>query len=74
MRRFAFLYYFFQALTLSRSDTTNSVGDIVNLMSVDCQRIQDAMFYSYYLVSVPIAIVGVVYLLWLIMGKIVVSP
>ena len=57
-----------QALTLSRSDTTTSVGDIVNLMSVDCQRIQDSLFYTYYVVSFLIAIVCVVYLLWTTMG------
>lgn len=60
---------YFQALTLSKSDNTSSVGDIVNLMSVDCQRIQDSLFYSYFCVAAIMVVVGSLYFLWLMLGK-----
>ncbi|XP_053387286.1 multidrug resistance-associated protein 1-like [Mercenaria mercenaria] len=38
-----------KALTMKRSGTqASTIGEIVNLMSVDCQRIQDSLTFSFY--------------------------
>ena len=63
------LLFFSQALTLSnesRKDTT--VGEIVNLMSVDAQRLQDVAGYLWMVWSSPLQIVIAVYMLWGIVG------
>ncbi|ESO91182.1 hypothetical protein LOTGIDRAFT_153611 [Lottia gigantea] len=45
-----------------------TVGEIVNLMAVDCQRIQDAACYTFYVWSIPFQVAIAVYLLWSTMG------
>ena len=37
---------------------TSTVGEIVSLMSVDCQRIQDAFTFSQFTVSLPFIAAG----------------
>ena len=61
--------YTFQALTMSneaRKDVT--VGEIVNIMSVDAQRLQDVAGYLWMIWSSPLQIVIAVYMLWDIVG------
>ena len=55
---------------MSKSENTNAVGDIVNLMSVDCQRIQDSLFFSHYCVTFFLMLGGAIALLWNTLGKI----
>ncbi len=50
----------------ARKDTT--VGEIVNLMSVDAQRLQDVTGYLWMIWSSPLQIVIAVYMLWGIVG------
>ena len=50
----------------ARKDST--VGEIVNLMSVDAQRLQDATGYLWMIWSAPLQIIIAVYLLWGILG------
>ncbi|XP_059143447.1 multidrug resistance-associated protein 1-like isoform X2 [Physella acuta] len=58
-----------KALTISNEAKKEStVGEIVNLMSVDCQRIQDATGYIYMLWSMPLMIVLALYMLWGTLG------
>ncbi|GFO14038.1 canalicular multispecific organic anion transporter 1 [Plakobranchus ocellatus] len=53
-----------------RSTTT---GEVVNLMAVDCQRIQDVMSYTFMIWSIPLQIGIAVYLLWITIGLPVIS-
>lgn len=58
-----------KALTMSneaRKDVT--VGEIVNIMSVDAQRLQDVAGYLWMIWSSPLQIVIAVYMLWGIVG------
>lgn len=49
----------FQTLILANSVRKDySVGEIVNLMSVDAQRISDATFFLHNLWAAPVNIVG----------------
>ncbi|KAK3095411.1 hypothetical protein FSP39_014366 [Pinctada imbricata] len=58
-----------KALTMSNASKKNySVGDIVNLMSVDCQRLQDAFQFQYEIVSFFVMIALGLYLIWIEMG------
>ncbi|XP_005096296.1 multidrug resistance-associated protein 1 [Aplysia californica] len=58
-----------KALTISNEAKKEStVGEIVNLMSVDCQRIQDATGYIYMAWSMPLMIVLAMYMLWGTLG------
>ncbi|CAL1547665.1 unnamed protein product [Lymnaea stagnalis] len=58
-----------KALTISNEAKKEStVGEIVNLMSVDCQRIQDATGYIYMLWSMPLLIILALYMLWGTLG------
>ena len=58
-----------QALTMKRSGTkTTTVGEIVNLMSVDCQRIQDSFLFSFYIVTLFVIIIVATAQLWDLMG------
>ncbi len=50
----------------SRKETT--VGEIVNLMSVDAQRLQDVTGYLWMVWSSPLQIAIAVYMLWGIVG------
>lgn len=63
-----------QALTMDKQDLKgNSVGEIVNLMSVDCQRIQASFVFSGYIVLVlPILAIGLTQL-WLVIGELIKS-
>ncbi|XP_062608623.1 multidrug resistance-associated protein 1-like [Saccostrea cucullata] len=45
-----------------------TIGDIVNLMSVDCQRIQDAFMFQYEILSFPFMLALGLYLIWNQMG------
>ena len=46
-------------MTMSNSARqTATVGEITSLMSVDCQRIQDAFTYSQFTVSLPFITAG----------------
>ena len=47
---------------------TTTVGEIVNLMSVDAQRLQDATGYLWMTWSAPVQICIAVYMLWTLMG------
>lgn len=47
---------------------TTTVGNIVNLMSVDCQRIQDSLTYSYFIISIIDYIIMGMIQLWALMG------
>ena len=54
---------------MKRSGTkTTTVGEIVNLMSVDCQRIQDSFLFSFYIVTLFVIIVVATAQLWDLMG------
>ena len=69
LKCFRNICFFSQALTLSnesRKDTT--VGEIVNLMSVDAQRLQDVAGYLWMVWSSPLQIIIAVYMLWGIVG------
>lgn len=71
MQLISWLYVFFlnQSLTMTHAaKRTTSVGDIVNLMSVDCQRIQDGFTFSYFLVSFFVMAGLGMYQLWNLMG------
>ncbi|KAI8747945.1 multidrug resistance-associated protein 1 [Biomphalaria glabrata] len=48
-----------------RSCTT---GEVVNLMSVDCQRVQDMMSYTWMVWSIPLQVFLAVYFLWNTLG------
>jgi ATP-binding cassette, subfamily C (CFTR/MRP), member 1 len=59
----------FQALTMSNeARKTTTVGEIVNLMSVDAQRLQDAAGYMWMIWSAPLQIAIAVYMLWQLLG------
>ncbi len=59
-----------QALKLSGSSRkTTTLGEIVNLMSLDAQRLQDAFTYSIMVVQVPLIIVLCMYFLWTLVGS-----
>lgn len=45
-----------------------TIGDIVNLMSVDCQRIQDAFMFQYEILSFFLVMSAGIYLIWNQMG------
>ena len=47
---------------------TSTVGEIVNLMSVDAQRMQDVTGFLWMIWSSPLQIVVALWLLWGIMG------
>lgn len=56
---------FQKALTIRNSERkTTTVGEIVNIMSVDCQRIQEVIPYLYILVSAPLQISLALYFLY----------
>ena len=46
----------------------STVGEIVNLMSVDAQRLQDATSFLWVIWSTPLQIIIALYLLWGILG------
>ncbi|XP_048238817.1 multidrug resistance-associated protein 1-like [Haliotis rufescens] len=52
----------------SEAQKTSTVGEIVNLMAVDCQRIQDMISYTWMVWSIPFQACLAVYLLWSKMG------
>ncbi|KAK3754081.1 hypothetical protein RRG08_024158 [Elysia crispata] len=58
-----------KALTISNEAKRESTsGEIVNLMSVDCQRIQDVTGFVYMVWSMPLMIVVALYMLWGTLG------
>ena len=59
----------FQSLTLSNAARKKrEVGEIVNLMSVDAGRVQDAANFLYFGIACPIFLVEVMYFLWQLIG------
>ncbi|KAH3867559.1 hypothetical protein DPMN_030691 [Dreissena polymorpha] len=46
-----------------------TVGEVVNLMSVDCQRIQDSVTFSFYVVVATLMLVVAFAQLWDLMGN-----
>ncbi|XP_053388123.1 multidrug resistance-associated protein 1-like isoform X2 [Mercenaria mercenaria] len=63
------MYLIYQkALTVSKAENKISVGDVVNHMSVDCQRIQDSVFYSYYLPNCILFLTIASYFLYVTVG------
>lgn len=64
------VYFCGQALLISSSAKKQStVGEIVNLMSVDAQRFMDLMAYINMLWSAPLQIALALYFLWEHLGK-----
>lgn len=58
-----------QALRLSSTARKNAtVGEIVNLMSVDTQKIQDSAQFLHYIWSSPLMVALAMYFLWQILG------
>ncbi|KAL5020046.1 hypothetical protein ScPMuIL_002938 [Solemya velum] len=58
-----------KALSMSpAAKHSSTVGEIVNLMSVDCQRIQDGIMMSFNVASFFFMIIIGVYQMWTIMG------
>ncbi|KAK2159275.1 hypothetical protein LSH36_155g02029 [Paralvinella palmiformis] len=58
-----------KALTMSNeARKTSTVGEIVNLMSVDAQRMQDVTGFLWMIWSSPLQIIVALWLLWGIMG------
>ncbi|CAI9724597.1 resistance-associated 1-like isoform X1 [Octopus vulgaris] len=58
-----------KSLTLSNSARkTSTVGEIVNLMSIDAQKFQDLMTYVNTIWSGPLQIMIALYFLWLTLG------
>lgn len=58
-----------KALTMSHeSKRKSTVGEIVNLMSIDCQRIQDSTSSLYLTWSAPLTLAIALYQLWGILG------
>ncbi|KAL4236836.1 hypothetical protein ACF0H5_005222 [Mactra antiquata] len=57
-----------KALTVSKSENKISVGDVINHMSVDCQRIQDVCFFSYFLPNTFLFIAVSSYMLNYVVG------
>lgn len=58
-----------KALTMSNeARKTSTVGEIVNLMSVDAQRMQDVTGYLWMIWSCPLQIALAMYMLWDIVG------
>ncbi|XP_062605644.1 multidrug resistance-associated protein 1-like, partial [Saccostrea cucullata] len=58
-----------KSLTMSNAAKSHyTIGDIVNLMSVDCQRIQDAFMFQYQILSFFFMMVLGLYLIWSQMG------
>ncbi|KAJ8311733.1 hypothetical protein KUTeg_011088 [Tegillarca granosa] len=57
-----------KSLTMSNKAKKNyTIGEIVNLMSVDCLRIQDAFMFSYNIMLFPVAMVVGIFELWAVM-------
>ena len=58
-----------QALTMSsEARRTTTVGEIVNLMSVDAQRLRDAASYLWVFWSCPLQIIVALVFLYLVLG------
>ena len=63
-------FTFFKALRLSSSARREtSVGQIVNLMSVDCQKMNDAAGFLHNLWTAPIVLATAMYFLWQELGN-----
>lgn len=63
------LLFLLQALRLSsRARRDRTIGEIVNLMSVDAERLKDVMSYFHSIWSAPLQIVLAIIFLWFTMG------
>lgn len=59
------LYVLFKAMVISSTARrTSTVGEIVNLMSVDAQRFMDLITYINMVWSAPLQVVLALYFLW----------
>ena len=65
------IFYSNKSLTLGKNETTT--GEVVNLMSVDTQRLVDMMPYINMLWSSPLQIAIALYFLWQTLGASVLS-
>ena len=64
-----FAYAYTQALRMStKARRTSTVGEIVNLMSVDAQMFMDLMPYLHMIWSAPFQIILALIFLWFSMG------
>jgi len=60
---------FFEALKLSNeARKTTTVGEIINLMSVDVHRLQKVIGFLWMVWSSPLQILVAIYLLWTLLG------
>ena len=67
--KFLLMIHYFQALTISNQARKNTtVGEIVNLMSVDTDRIQNVIGYLWIVWSCPLQISVALYLLYQQLG------
>jgi len=53
---------------VSKSENKVSVGEIVNMVSVDCTRIQDCFYYFHYLPNSGIFVGAAIYVLYSYVG------
>lgn len=61
-----------QAMKISSSAKKKStIGEIVNLMSVDAQRFMDITTYINMIWSAPLQIILAIYFLWDLLGKVI---
>lgn len=66
----SYICYILQALRLSsRARQEKTVGELLNLMSVDAQRLMDVMTYSHSVWSAPLQIILALVFLWFTMGS-----
>lgn len=64
------MFNMFKALRITSSSRKEStVGEIVNLMAVDAQRMMDVMTYINLIWSSPFQIALAIYFLWQTLGK-----
>ncbi|XP_059160756.1 multidrug resistance-associated protein 1-like [Physella acuta] len=53
-----------KSLTITNINDETTAGEIVNLMSVDCQKIEDVCNYLYFIVSTPFQLALSIYMLY----------
>jgi ABC-type bacteriocin/lantibiotic exporter with double-glycine peptidase domain len=63
------MYFPLQSMTMTNAAKSEyTMGDIVNLMSVDCQRIQDSLTYQFHLIPFFVISALSLCLIWRQMG------
>ena len=53
----------------SAAKTKSTVGEVVNLMSVDAQRILDMMAIFFFALTTPVQVIVAIVLLYITIGK-----